>query len=99
MYKSLQACNKSEVVQLFHIQRLDVRSTFGRNCQNICEFAKCSKVDNVRGSMLTVNPIPEDQAWRLPLIKELLDTRNGGLTINYTTTEDITTALDFLCYT
>ena len=35
-YKKLSLCSKPEIINLFNLQKNDVRSVFGRNIANIC---------------------------------------------------------------
>lgn len=78
-YHSLKTCKKVEVRHLLEIQKSDFRSTFGRNCQNICNELNVSRVENIDISEISMPEpyiVPENMLWRVNVLKELLDCRD-----------------------
>ena len=76
-YFQLKQSSKPSVRNLFRIQKNDVRSTFGRNCQKLCSEMQVSRVENINVSEISM-PIktPETETWRVPFILDLLNPIN-----------------------
>ena len=53
---------------------------------------KTSDLDN-----LTYQTIPEDEMWRLSLIKELLEIRRNDLELNGFSEEEVSSLIDCVC--
>ena len=67
----IQNSNKPEVINLYHLQKHDLRSTFGRNMT----------ISN-NGDIITPEfTTPEDAVWSIDIIKELLDSIHGSLEV------------------
>ena len=78
-YHSLKTCKKVEVRHLLEIQKSDFRSTFGRNCRNICNELNVSRVEDIDISEISMPEpytVPENMLWRVNILKELLDCRD-----------------------
>ena len=71
-------------IQLLHsVQYRDWRSTYGRNYMNILREAKVNEISQVDFDNIKINPVPNGEEWRLPLLKDLLaerDCNTGVLT-------------------
>ena len=98
-YCSLRDCPKYEVRHLFQLQKFDVRSIFGKNCRNICTEMGTRNFDSI--DMMNMHnpfPTPPNEAWRLPLIRELCLIRDGyGHSI--LTKQEVEFLLEFVCTT
>ena len=71
-------CAKPEILHLFYLQRTDQRSAFGRNCTNICkEFDATCITDLKYGDISMPELMDNTQAYRIPLLKELLNLPNS----------------------
>ena len=66
-------CDKPHVRYLAKIQAHDFRSTFGKNVQNICKEAEVDSLSIVDTGSLRFSAIPEDENWKVLLIKECLE--------------------------
>ena len=86
-YKNLNHSDKPHLRYLAKIQASDHRSTFGRNVQNIYKEAKVSCMNMVEISSLKYSIIPQDQEWKVVLIKECLQMKAGRLESNLTMKE------------
>ena len=86
-YKTMKTCEKPHVKFLLKIQENDHRSTFGQNVINICREAGVEHIEQVDTSKFTYSAVPEDQEWKISLIKELLEMRSGRLEANLTLKE------------
>ena len=96
-YSTLRNCSKVEVRNLFHLQKHDVRSSFGRNCHYLCREFDATSVDSIAREHITM-PIktPENELWRVPFLKELLQVRDGHADIDMTP-GDINNFIDHVC--
>ena len=96
--KSLTECNKSAVRFLASLCLEDKRTVLGKNLSDIA-FEVSSSVASL--TPITVKDhlkyctIPEDEAWRIPDLKELLGSRVDG--IDNFTNDDINNIVDCLC--
>ena len=61
---------------LHHLQCSDMRSTYGRNIRNICRDAEVNSIHHVDCDSIKINPVPAGEEWRLPLLLDLLDSRD-----------------------
>ena len=81
-------CGKPEVVFLFSKQRYDSRSTFGRNYKNILLHKR----------KLTNYTIPENEEWKIKIIKDLIEVIENKAIIEHLSTEDVKAMLaDIAC--
>ena len=72
---------------LAKIQANDLRSTFGKNVHNICKEANQNSITMVDTGSLCFSAVPEDEKWKVKLIKECLEMKAGRLECNLTTKE------------
>ena len=96
-YEKLKLCKKPQVSHLFHLQKSDYRSTFGRNCRHLCREMN---VDSVEDVILTDIAMPIKMevcnSWRLPFLKELLVMREGNYDDNISINE-IQDVINHIC--
>ena len=81
---SLQACDKPQVKHLQSIQEADFRSPYGRNCLSIT-------TDSTNAEYF---PVPQEEAWRIPLVCDLLDCHISGFS-----EQELQEILRFACVT
>ena len=97
-HSSLISSNKFPVRFLARLKENDQRSVLGQNLaiiRKICGGKIPSK--NLVKRTMKYFPIPEEQKWRVSIIRELLDCREGSRKVlNFTSTE-IGDMLEFLC--
>ena len=77
--KALNQSDKPHVRYLAKIQAQDLRSTFGKNIQNICKEADVNSLNMVDTSSLCYSPVPPEEEWKVSLIRECLEMRAGRL--------------------
>lgn len=98
-YCCLRDSPKYEVRHLFNLQKYDVRSTFGRNCLNICRERGFPNIESMDMANLTDTfPTPPNEAWRMPCIKELCFVRDGYAS-SILSKQELDFVLDFVCTT
>lgn len=96
-YSQLQMCPKIEVRNLFHLQKHDTRSTFGRNCFKLIRECNVTHFDDININNIKM-PIktPETEGWRLPFVQELLSIKRGNHAVDINSTE-INNYMNFIC--
>ena len=62
-----------------------------------CTKDKHRPFSNVGIEKVELYPCPADATWKIPLIKELIEMRDGGRTSTGWTMENITDTIDYLC--
>ena len=91
-YQQLQQSNRPEVLHLLRLQQADARSVFGRNCRNL--GITMTSPDPFQGR---VHRLPEDEMWKLAVIKELVQCRGGPLELDNLNKTEIDRLLSGLC--
>ena len=77
-YKKLEMCSKPEILHLFYLQHTNQRSAFGRNCANICSEFKATSIKDLNYGDISMPELMDNtQAYRIPLLKELLNLTNN----------------------
>ena len=71
-YDSVMNCNKKLTRELAHIQSRDCKSDFGRNISNMCREMGTLSFLNIEKGDIKYFPIKEDDKWRVPRLRELL---------------------------
>ena len=86
-YKTLGESEKPHMKYLKNIQETDLRSTFGKNIKYATSElgASCIEMADIRN--FKYSPVPQDEEWRVTLIKECLEMRAGRLESNLTQKE------------
>ena len=96
-YKNLVAkSDKPTVKTLMRTQRCDMRSTFGRNCQYIRDLCHVQNIKDAKVNM-TFYPVPAGEEWRMPLIKELIGIREGGVGLPILDATEVAMLMDYVC--
>ena len=98
-HNRLRNSNQNTVKVLYNTQRYDTRSIFGRNCQLVQSLCGLHELSKSRASGIKVHPIPADEKWRIPMLLELLDIRDGfgKLPVNNLSCKDVQSLIDYLC--
>jgi hypothetical protein len=76
---TVMSSSKPHVRYLANIQKDDKRSVFGSNIANICQEAGVDDIHEVNPSMVDYVKIPDDEAWRVPMLLELTEMKAGRL--------------------
>ena len=79
---------RREVIMLYHKQKFDCRSTFGRNYRDIILHNQNSNLPY---------EVPMNCEWKINLIKELMEVRNNNLSIEIFQIPEVETILIELC--
>ena len=82
--KKIQSSKKLALRCLFGSLKNDCQSTVGRNIrflQNKYHLGEISDFDSRTANKNEYEPIPKDEEWRVHVIKELIDVRQGMITV------------------
>ena len=75
----------------------------GRTLSTLCQDMNIHELDKLTATMVKRKmryfEIPEQDCWRVPMVKELIGIRNGELTVPGFSTEECNDILSQLCVT
>ena len=74
----IESSNKRSLKMLLDLSKTDVRTTTGKHLRYLMMILGKRSVDDIRAEdidSLEYNPIQEDQAWRVSIVKELMEVR------------------------
>ena len=92
---------KEALKSVFLKVRRNIQSYTGKNLRkmmvlmkkrNITELKSCDVKEHFK-----YKPVPEDELWRIPLLKEIIEVRTGTYEIEGFTNEEIDEMLEFVC--
>ena len=92
----LQNSSKEVIRDVFHLVKEDIRSKI-RNISLDCAVDQVRPFAEVNIENKDFFPTPPDSAWKAPLIRELIDIRDGDCDNAGWTTEEVNFTLDYLC--
>ena len=100
--RKLSSSRKDILRHAFKVFKTDCRSTTGSNLRNIMLECNMSTIDTlsqtaIRG--LEFRPTPKDDEWRIHIIRDLLEIREGLKTEIGWSSEDLSHTLEFLTTT
>ena len=84
----IKQSRKAEVLHLYHKQKHDSRSIFGRNYKNICIH---------KTNVIHPYIIPDGHTWKVNVVKELLSVRSENLFVPEFDDDDLQVILQELC--
>ena len=85
------------VILLRNKQANDWRSTFGKNSLHLAQLARVQNLCDAYSDSFTVHLVPDDQKWRVNLLRDLLDEQYNP-TSNLTR-EEIQMIMNYVCCT
>ena len=101
--KSLVNSNKFNVRFLARLFQADHRTVMGRTIGSLLDQCNLdgSRVDDLTAAVVKKNccyfRMPETEQWRAPLLKELINIRDGQLLLRDFDSEEIKLTIDHLC--
>ena len=99
-YRSLINCKKVNVRFLAKLNQNDHRTVLGRTLQKLSMLAKCS-YESLTASAIKKNvkfkEVPDGETWRVPLLQELILTRDGELSIANLDLSETIQLIDDIC--
>ena len=98
--EQIRKSNKSATKFLLNSIHLDARSTTGSNLRNILletDKASISDLSPNDAFQVEYHPIKSEEKWRLPFIKDIIESKNDKLIIQNIDDGDLDDMLDVLC--
>ena len=89
--------SKSAMKYLFSICEKDCRSLNLKNIMLLCEKDNIESISISDLEDLKYFPVPENESWRVNLLKELLDSRLESMEIPGFSQQELTNMIDFVC--
>ena len=81
---------------MLHLAKQDCRSITGRNRRKI--ELMVNQDDNANKHLPPYYcMIPDNKKWRIPLVREIMDTKSGIVEVANFTTEELDTINEFAC--
>ena len=95
----IEKSSKTALRKLLSIVRSDVRTTTGFNLRKIMLQSGKNSIDDVGPGKvhLDYHTVPEDQAWRIQYVKELIDVKFDKLTVPEMTKTELDKILELMC--
>ena len=84
---TLGESDKPHLKFLKNIQETDLRSTFGKNTRFALSELGADSIETADPNNFTYSPVPQEEEWKVILIKECLEMRAGRLESNLTQKE------------
>ena len=94
-HMKIKSSDNPNIILLNSLQCLDMRSTYGRNIQKICRDAGVQSIDLVDINSIHINPVPADEEWRIPLLLDLLESRDTNP--GFLTREEAQLMIEHIC--
>ena len=92
---------KEALKSVFQTVSRNVQSQTGRNLRKIMLLMNKSTVSELDSSEVKENfkykAVPDDQVWRIPIVKELIEVKAGNAVIEGFTNEEILAMLEHVC--
>ena len=92
--------SKTAMKSLFSICEADCRSVTGSNLRKIMLLCQENSIHSLTISdleQLDYFPVPKNETWRIPVLKELLESRFEENSIPGFSTEEITDMIHYIC--
>ena len=93
-------CRKPVIKLLVNLYRDDLRTVYGRNLHAIAGLCDSSVIDicpRVVKAKVRYRKIPEEERWRVPIMREMLDAKHKNVDIAGLSNRDIDDILNFVC--
>ena len=78
----------------------DLRTVYGKNLRqisNICKYEIDDLSTHIVKNTVRYRNLPENETWRIPIMKEMLFARENNLEIEGLSKKDINGMLNFVC--
>ena len=93
-------CNKPTIRMLAKLYEKDLRTVYGKNLRqisNICKYEIDDLSTHIVKNTVRYRNLPENETWRIPIMKEMLFARENNLEIEGLSKKDINGMLNFVC--
>ena len=95
---TMMSSTKSSVKLLAYLVKGDQRTVMGKNMASIeRELGNANISSSLVKRKLKYFPVPVDEEWRIPYLRELLDVRSGKMSMSNIEGSDVTNMINQLC--
>ena len=98
----IQKTPKTVARHLLDTIKFDVRSTTGSNLRNIMHLMQKDSIKDLCKSdvqSIVFSPVPENEKWRIGMLKELLEIRSNDLALENFSKDEINDMVNYVCTT
>ena len=98
--QSLASSSKPSVSYLARLVKNDNRTLMGRTISKISReinVAKASLTSQVVRKSMVYFPVPDDQMWRIDILKELLNVKQQSLSLGHFNLDETSTMINYIC--
>ena len=97
--RKIQSSEKVALRKLLDVAKNDVRTTTGTNLRTIMLYSNKNSIDEVLDDNIDIeyHTIPEEEAWRPTLAKEIIDIFYEEFTVSKLGKSELEVILEFLC--
>ena len=83
--KQIQKSSKSVTTMLLNVCKYSVRSTTGSNLRKIMlESGRddINQLENISIDVIEYHPLSDEDKWKIPIIKEIIDVKHGRMNVD-----------------
>ena len=99
-YLTNSNCKKPSIRILSKVCENDLRTRYGQNLRNITSRCQTSLTDltvsDVKNNV-RYRELPEEELFRIPILREMLDARNNNTTVDGLSRRDINDIIRYIC--
>ena len=95
----IQKSSKFAPKQLLEIAKNDVRTTTGTNLRKIMLLSGRNNIDDLKNIDIDYNKVTKENEWRIDILKELVDIRQGDLVLHGVESDEVEKILEYVCTT
>ena len=99
-YETNSNCKKPSIRILSKVCESDLRTRYGQNLRNISDRCQTSLADltvpEVK-SKVRYRELPEEEEFRIPILREMLDARNNNTTVDGLSRKDMNDIINYVC--
>ena len=96
--EKIEKSEKLSLKQLLSLTRSDVRTVTGHNLRTIMLLAEKTKIDDLDHNIaIDYHPIDGRNKWKVNLIQELIEVKNGSLEVQGIQAEEVQQILEYVC--
>ena len=97
---AIEASKKRSLKRLLKLSKTDARTTTGRNLRYLMIALGKNLVETIREEdidTMEYHTIPEDETWRIDLLKEIIEVKENEYEVHGFTNEELEEIVNFVC--
>jgi hypothetical protein len=100
-FELIEKSEKEALKSVFQTVSRNIKSQTGRNLRKIMLLMNKANISELKSSevkeCMKYKAVPENQVWRIPIVKELIEVKAGNVVIEGFTNEEILEMLEHVC--